>query len=237
MPIAAGRTGLQRFGWVIAAAAALAASPPSAADPANYSFTLTGTGSFSYAGVVGSGTFTVDETGVPAVGSFEAVATDLSGLLVTTRGFGYAFGNELNRYLGGDPADPRNMVLIRTPHTDAVVSFEDGVPTGIRYDEVHTCDAPFRCAPNHQIHFLGAQFTVFDYPTLSASGELTISPAIPEPNTMALMGAGLVAIALVVQRRRYRRVASATPPSTNAAPAKWNRSMLSPSTSQAAAAA
>jgi PEP-CTERM motif len=203
MPIAAGSTGLQRLGWAVAAAAALAAGSPAAADPANYSFTLTGTGSFSYAGVVGSGTFTVDEASVPAVGSFEAVATDLSGVLVTSRGFGYAFGNEINRYLGGDPADPRNMVLIRKPHTDAVVSFEDGVPTGIRYDEVHTCDGgPYRCSPNHQIHFLGARFDVFEYPALSASGELTISPAIPEPNTVALMGAGLVAIALAMQRHR-----------------------------------
>jgi hypothetical protein len=217
--------------------ACLAVGSPVAAASTTYGFTLNPGPGFEYWGVVGSGYFTVDETGVPAVGSFEAVATDLSGALVTGRGFGYTFGNEINKYLGGDPAAPGNMVLIRTPHTDAVVSFEDGVPTGIRYDEVHTCEAPFRCSPNHEIHFLGTRFNAFDYPALLATGELTISPAIPEPSTVAQMAAGLVAIALVVQWRRYRRVASAIPPSTSTAPAKWKRSMLSPSTSQAMTAA
>jgi hypothetical protein len=155
---------------------------------------------FFYWGVVGSGYFTVDDTMVPDSGSFMAVATDLAGELVTGRDFGYAFGNELVSLPRGDPADERNIERIRTPHTDAVISFEDGVPTGITYEEVHLCTVAYRCGPNHQIHLLGTSFDVFDYPSLRAYGDVAISPAIPEPSTVALMLAGLGVVAL--RRRR-----------------------------------
>ncbi len=145
--------------------------------------------------MVGSGYFTVDDTTIPDSGSFMAVATDLAGRLVTGRDFGYAFGN--TEVTG----TPDNAVWLHTPHTDAVISFEDGVPTGISYDEVHLCGVAYHCLPNHQIHLLGAAFDVFDYPRLGAYGDVAISPAIPEPSTVALLLAGLGAMAL---RRRRR---------------------------------
>lgn len=188
-----------------AASAALATSPSAAADELTYQFVLNPGPGFEYWGVIGSGHFTVDDKMVPDSGSFMAVATDLGGELVTGRAFGYAFGNERLEYLGGDPADPRNAVLIRTPHADAVISFEDGVPVGITYSELHTCNVAYRCMPNHQIGLLGATYQVFDYPRLYALGEVTISPAIPEPSTVALMLAGLSAVVLLRRRGERRR--------------------------------
>jgi hypothetical protein len=185
------------------ALAALAASPKAAADVSTYQFTLSPVFGWEY---VGSGYFTVDDTMIPDSGSFMAVATDLGGELVTGREFGYAFGNEMLEYLGGDPAESQNSVLIRTPHNDAVIAFEDGVPVGISYDEMHTCNVSYRCFPNHQIHLLGATYNVFDYPGLGAIGHLTIGPAIPEPSTVALMLGGLGAVLLV--RRRGERLRS-----------------------------
>ena len=181
--------------------AALATGPKAAADVSTYQFTLSPFYGWEY---VGSGYFTVDDTMIPDSGSFLAVATDLGGELVTGRKFGYAFGNESVEYLGGDPAE--NYVLIRTPHKDAVIAFEDGVPVGITYDELHTCNVSYHCFPNHQIHLLGATYDVFDYPRLRAFGHLTISPAIPEPSTVALMLGGLGAVLLM--RRRGERLQS-----------------------------
>lgn len=215
---------LVRIVFALGASAGLSASPPATADVLTYQFTLNPSPAFSYWGVVGSGYFTVDDTMVPDSGSFMAVATDLAGELVTGREFGYAFGNEHLAYLGGDPADSRNTVLIRTPHNDAVISFEDGVPTGITYEELHTCDVPGRCAPNHQIHLLATTFDVFDYPRLRADGDVAISLAIPEPSTVALMLAGLVAVALM-RRRRFVRM---LPASASAAPTKWRVLPTSP---------
>jgi hypothetical protein len=191
---------LVRAVCAVGAATALVMSPPAAADLMTYQFVLNPSPNFFYWGVVGTGYFTVDNTMVPETGSFMAVATDLTGELVTGLDFGYAFGNEWLKWLGGDPSDPRNSVLIRTPHTDAVISFEDGVPTGITYDELHTCNVAYRCAPNHQIHLLGASFDVFQYSNLRADGVISISPAIPEPSTLALVLAGLGAVAFVRQR-------------------------------------
>jgi hypothetical protein len=188
--------------------AALAASPKAAADVSTYQFTLSPFYGWEY---VGSGYFTVDDTMIPDSGSFMAVATDLGGELVTGREFGYAFGNEMLEYLGGDPVEPQNSVLIRTPHNDAVIAFEDGVPVGITYHELHTCNTSYRCSPNHQIHLLGAAYDVFDYPGLRAFGHLTIGPAIPEPSTVALMLGGLGALVLV-RRRGERHLSGACAP-------------------------
>jgi hypothetical protein len=47
---------------------------------------------------------------------------------------------------------------------------------------------------------LGTAFDVFDYPSLRAYGDVAISPAIPEPSTVALMLAGLGAVALMRRR-------------------------------------
>ncbi len=199
------RRSLLRVLCACGAWAALATSPSATADVLTYQFVLDPGPGFEYWGVVGSGYFTVDDTLIPDSGSFMAVATDLGGELVTGRDFGYAFGNERLEYLGGDPADPRNSVLIRTPYTDAVISFEDGVPVGITYEELHTCNVAYRCMPNHQIHLLGTTYDVFDYSRLRAFGDVTISPAIPEPSTVALMLAGLGVVVLLRRRGERRR--------------------------------
>ena len=191
----------------VGASAVFVTSPPAAADIATYQFTLEPSYGWEY---VGSGYFTVDETMVPDSGSFMSLASDLGGELVTGRKFGYAFGNENFKYLGGDPADPQNSILIRTPHNDAVITFEDGVPVGIAYVESHTCSVAYHCFPNHEIRLLGGTYYVFDYPRLGAFGDLTISP-IPEPSTLALMLGGLGALVLVRRRGDRRRSGAGAP--------------------------
>jgi PEP-CTERM motif len=194
MRLPSGSIGCQRFALALAAAAMVAASPAAMAEPTHYSFTLTATGVFSYAGVVGSGYFTVDDALAPDLGPAVLVASDLAGEFSTGRDFGYAFGNTS---ITGTPVNPIYSVL---PHVDALISFEDGVPTGITYAEDHSCTVVYHCLPNHRLSFTGSGFYVFDYPSLGATGVLSISPAIPEPSTVAMMLAGLCAAAFARRR-------------------------------------
>jgi PEP-CTERM motif len=179
-----------------ASCVALAASPPAAAELMNYQFTLNPSPTYWYFGVVGSGWFTVDDATIPDAGSFSIVATDLMGVLGNGQAFGYAYGNSS---ITGFPNDP---ITTLTPHTDALISFQDGVATGITYQEQHTCSVAYHCLPNHQVSFSGAAFDVFAYASLRADGTLSISPAVPEPSTVALMLGGLCATMLMRRRRR-----------------------------------
>ncbi len=215
--------------WVLAAVAAALLGAPAHAQLTTYQFTLTYS---PYAAQVanGSGFFVVNESQVPDVGSFAVVAADLAGK-VSNYDFGYAFGNSA---VYGTPIEP---IVVRSVHGDATISFLDGVPTGITYSEQHVCFNAYHCGPYYQVNLTGTEFSVSAYPFGSGRGELSISAAVPEPSTYALLLAGLGATILMRRRRIYRRVASAMPASTNTAPTKWNRSMLSPSTPHAASAA
>ena len=182
--------------WVLAAVAAAFLAAPAHAQQTTYQFTLTYSPyPISETQVTnGSGFFVVDESLVPDAGSFAVVAADLAGK-VSNYDFGYALGNSA---VYGTPIEP---VVVRSAHGDATISFLDGVPTGITYSEQHVCFNAYHCGPYYQVNLTGNEFSVSAYPFGSGRGELSISPAVPEPASYALLLAGLGATLLVRRRR------------------------------------
>lgn len=181
---------------------------PAIADPTRFDFTLfTQTNSGGSIGFPdGGGSFVVTDP-IPANGTVVLVASDLAGTAGAALGFpapfGYAFGNTFEYFVGPPPEG--NIAVTRTPHEDALITFQDGVAVGISYQEKHGCDTGHHCQPGFTsagsmyMSFLSYEFFPGPYAVVTG-GPITITREVPEPGTQALLLAGLLALGISWRR-------------------------------------
>jgi len=186
----------------------MAAVTSSEAGPTRFDFTLTTDTDLRFDG---QGFFIIDDP-VPTIGTVVLVASDMRGsvgdawLFNSPAPFGYEFGNT-HEFLVGDPPLPPHTEFIRSPHNDALVTFSDGVPTGISYSESHTCDTEHHCTSEitNAVPFLlmtGEQYLASAAFLDGTGGTISIAQAVPEGGTLPLMLAGLVTLFASMARLR-----------------------------------
>jgi hypothetical protein len=143
----------------------------------------------------GSGYFVIDQSLIPSTGTFALAASEFEGHIGAT-GFGYSHG----RSIGFNAPDGPFFFL---PHSDATISFLDGIATGINYNEFHTCQEAGNCrsANGITIEMLGSTFD-FGLPFNDVTGTISISGPVPEPEVFALILVGLGAMGLLGRRHR-----------------------------------
>jgi hypothetical protein len=214
---------------VLAALSCLSFVQPTVADPTRFDFTLFSIVDYGGDGQLffdGGGSFGVADP-VPASGRVVLVASDLAGTAGEAIGylapFGYAFGNTFEYFVGPPPEG--NIAVTRTPHEDALITFQDGVAVGISYQESHTCDTGHHCQPGFTNAGSISMFDAFyyfapgPYPLITA-GPIIITREVPEPGTQALLVAGLLVLMISVDR--FRRMS----PQTAAAGSQRRRPIL-----------
>lgn len=158
-----------------------------------------------------NGYFEVDDSLALSHGSGQLTTVDLEffGMPAGPYAIGQQYGDDLS--VGGNPGNP-NYLLVQRPSDGAVVTFLDGVPTDVSYTQQrhygdHDYTEFYLYASTSHPSDVGAhgfeQFTNFDaVGSYSIGGQI---PAVPEPQTWALMFAGFAAIGSVVRRRIPRK--------------------------------
>ena len=179
-----------------AAAAALHSNVCSAEE---FDFTLTPSAEDPFSG---SGYFDVDTSALPSSGTGNLEASFIEFTL-SGRKFGTDFGSYMNTF----NTFTNTLTVTTLPQGPATVSFVDGLAVGVGYDQQHLCQlVPFagHCGTYDDVSLEGAFFTAFMYPAgqkyIPPYGTLSITEAIPEPSTYALLLVGLVGMALKGRR-------------------------------------
>jgi hypothetical protein len=188
---------------VLSATFALSVCSPAFAD--NYDFTLDPGGDVPFSGI---GLFTVDPTLLPESGT-GAVAASFISFTLGGSSFGTSIGNYSVIADPNGPLGPPTPLFVYSATPPASILFRDFVPTGISYEEFHTCEYLYHCRPAEIVELEGSVFRAFIYPFGEAyigdPGSIAITAAVPEPETYALMLAGLAACAFSVRVRRLAR--------------------------------
>jgi len=183
--------------FAVSCLAAASALVPSLSRAAEFNLIFTPTSQLS-----GSGIFDVDTALLSPSFTGTVVASYIyftfSGGFQGTQQYGTDFGNVLYTF---DPVPPGSYVITHAATPPAAVSLLDGQVTGITYEESHLCEGVYHCWPAEVVRLTGTSYTAFAYPA-GGSAALTITAAVPEPETYTLLLAGLLGLALLGNRQR-----------------------------------
>jgi hypothetical protein len=156
-----------------------------------------------------NGYITIDDALMQSHGSGDLVAWDLEfnqTLTGCTFGFGYRCGNNFFFFV---PGPPPMSVSGHFSHLDAVVTFADGVPVAMSYSEQHAYDpkgwSMLEIRPTAGSFFYPSATWKLDTYSSTSVGTYSFGPQIPvvpEPETWALLVAGLGAVGVVRRKSR-----------------------------------
>jgi hypothetical protein len=158
----------------------------------------------------GSGFFTVDDSAVPVFGTASIRADTFEGVLRafgSSTPFGYSIGNTsvVVRHVIQPDGSSREVVESEVvPNVDALISFQDRVPTRIGYIEFHSVfDTLLPGGVSGSFVVLsGLTWSAMTNRISMASGPIGIFAPIPEPATYGLLVAGLAVVGVAVGRVR-----------------------------------
>ena len=150
----------------------------------------------------GSGSFTVDDSAVPAFGTATIRADTFEGV-VSGVPFGYSVGNTsiIIRHVlqpGGSYMDI--VESQRVPAVDAFITFQDRVPAGIGYLESHSVWDTFAPRPSTTFFGMSGLTWAAGDVRFPVQGTVRIFAPIPEPATYALLVAGMAVVGVAVRR-------------------------------------
>jgi hypothetical protein len=147
--------------------------------------------------VIGSGFLSVDDSSIPLHGAASVRASTFEGTV--GRPIGYSQGNTFTTI----SFHPNEVVNVVKTDTNASISFQDHVPVGIGYDEVHTVavDGCSSCFFAFEITMIGADW-VLTSGHGGDRGTIRFATPVPEPITLVLMLSGLWLVAWTTRRRR-----------------------------------
>ena len=154
-----------------------------------------------------NGYITIEDALMQSHGSGDLVAWDLEfnqTFTGCTFGFGYQCGNDFFFLVPGGPPMSGHF-----PHQSAVVTFADGVPVAMSYSEQHVHDTKgwsiLDIRPTAGSFFYPSATWELDTYSRTSVGTYSFGPQIPvvpEPETWALLVAGLGVLAWCAARRK-----------------------------------